>query len=106
MTMRRDGGFAEFTPDAFYSGDKTFYGSPNKATFKVPHDFPRGWQDPFFVKFVPALEDPLGDLDALLKAASQQKKPDPYSPRGAYTLASIVLVIVLVIILIVWMLTP
>ncbi len=43
----------------------------------VPHDYPRGWHDKFFERFVPALNDPSRDLDELLEHLL--KEPDATS---------------------------
>jgi hypothetical protein len=68
FSVRRDGACVDLRPGAKYGRDGQLYiEDSNKPTFMVPHDYPKGWHDKFFKKFVPALDDPSRDLDELLE---------------------------------------
>lgn len=78
FSVRRDGACAHLHTGAKYARDGRLYADDyNKPEFMVPHDYPRGWHDKFFERFVPALNDPSRDLDELLEHLL--KEPDATS---------------------------
>lgn len=84
FSVRRDGGFAQFRQGARYAADGSlFIDQPNKPTYMVPHDYPRDWYEPFFVKYVPALDDPHSNLEAALNDFDKVNScPRPDSAPG------------------------